>query len=185
MNRAGRLLFAGVVVAASPIVGSCAGRSSTSAAVTSLVAVTATPTTVGGDVGFVGLSTASLSTVSPANLRFDGCVLVADTPDERAAGLMERPDVDRYAGMAFVYEDDTTAEFWMYRTVMPLSIAFVDAAGVVIGTSDMEPCEATDPDECQRYGASRPYRVAVEVPAGQLADLGLVAGASTTLGPPC
>jgi uncharacterized membrane protein (UPF0127 family) len=183
----------GAVVGCSPWLASCSDRSTdsipvatsvpvaTSGRAATTVSVTAT-STLGSDGE---LTTASLSTSTPAGVRFDGCVLVADTPDERSSGLMDRTDVGRFTGMAFVYQSDTTTEFWMYRTLIPLSIAFIDATGRVVSTADMEPCVSDVPDACERYGAQSPYRIAVEVPAGDLASAGLVDGASATLGAPC
>ncbi|MGD9793452.1 MAG: DUF192 domain-containing protein [Acidimicrobiia bacterium] len=186
MRRAGRLLIAGAVVGASPLFVSCSDRSTDGAPAASSIPIAAGTTLPGSLEGdFGGLTTASLTTSTPAGVRFDGCVLVADTADERAAGLMDRTDIGRFTGMAFVYDSDATTEFWMYRTPMPLSIAFIDGSGRVVSTADMQPCVSDDSDACERYGATEPYRIAVEVPAGGLAGAGLVDGASAVLGAPC
>ena len=65
--------------------------------------------------------------------------------------------------------------FWMKNTLLPLSIAFADPSGVVVGTADMDPCTA---DPCPNYGPDAPSTLAVEVPQGALDELGLVEGST-------
>lgn len=104
------------------------------------------------------------------------CVLLAETEDQRARGLMEvtDPDLGGYDGMVFQFPDDVDGGFYMRNTPMPLSIAFVDGDGAVIATEGMEPCP--DRDDCPTYPPGRRYRTALEVPRGGLDDLGLVEG---------
>jgi uncharacterized membrane protein (UPF0127 family) len=64
----------------------------------------------------------------------------------------------------------------MRNTPMSLSIAYVDAAGTIVSTVDMAPCG--DLGVCPTYPAAGPYRIAIEVPQGGLARLGIVAGAT-------
>ncbi len=91
-------------------------------------------------------------------------VEVADEPGERAQGLMNRESLADDAGMIFVWPTDTQSSFWMRDTVIPLSIAFVTAGGVIIDIQDMEPQSE------ERITAPRPYRFAVEVNQGWFAD---------------
>src|SRR3990172_7906130 len=64
---------------------------------------------------------------------------VADTPEQRSRGLMGRESLPEDAGMLFVWPRDTSASFWMKGTPVPLSIAFIDAAGIIVDIQDMEP----------------------------------------------
>ena len=89
---------------------------------------------------------------------------VADEPGERAQGLMNRQSMPDDAGMLFVWPADTETSFWMRNTVLPLSIAFVTAGGVVIDIQDMEPLSE------ERIVAPQPYRYAVEVNQGWFGD---------------
>ncbi|HEY5625045.1 MAG TPA: DUF192 domain-containing protein [Dehalococcoidia bacterium] len=91
-------------------------------------------------------------------------VEVADEPQERTQGLMNRKSMPEDAGMLFVWPDDTESGFWMRDTVIPLSIAFVTAGGVIIDIQDMEPLSE------EFVHAPRPYRYAVEVNQGWFGD---------------
>lgn len=92
-------------------------------------------------------------------------VAVADSATLRAQGLMGVVDLGGRRGMLFVFESDTTGQFWMKDTLIPLDIAFFDASGVQVGeVISMLPC---DDDPCRRYAPGASYRFAVEtVPGG-------------------
>jgi uncharacterized membrane protein (UPF0127 family) len=93
------------------------------------------------------LLTTALLAQSPASLILGGTVVsaeVADTPTERAQGLMGRVSLPTNSGMLFVYPDEGIRSFWMQNTPLPLSIAFMDKAGQVVHITDLVPLE-TDP----------------------------------------
>jgi uncharacterized membrane protein (UPF0127 family) len=96
-------------------------------------------------------------------------VAVANTPGERAQGLMGVDDLGILAGMLFVHESDSEVGFWMKDTIIPLDIAFFAADGSLVNVLRMEPCEA---DPCPFYYSGAPYRFALETPAGDLDGLG-------------
>ena len=66
-------------------------------------------------------------------------VELAETPDQRTLGLMERRQMADTVGMLFVYPTDqpATSGFWMFRTRIPLEIAFVDSTGTVRAIKQM------------------------------------------------
>ncbi|HET8620451.1 MAG TPA: DUF192 domain-containing protein [Acidimicrobiales bacterium] len=111
------------------------------------------------------------------------CVMVAASSAQRGRGLMEVTDLGGYAGMLFVWEDDTAGGFWMRNTPTPLSIAWYDAEGEFVSALDMEPCG--DDDSCPTYDPEGPYRFALEVPQGDLDDLGAGPGSRLTIGGAC
>src|SRR3990172_8122939 len=59
-------------------------------------------------------------------------VEIADSPQERATGLMNVAYLDEDYGMLFVYPEDTASGFWMKDTIIPLSIAFIAADGSIL-----------------------------------------------------
>ena len=107
------------------------------------------------------------------------CVLLAETPEQRQQGLMQVTDeaLGGYDGMLFTFPTDDEGGFWMKDTLLPLSIAYLDAEGAVVSTSDMEPCPQ-ETASCPTYPASGPYRMALEVPQGGLDDIGLEEGST-------
>lgn len=64
---------------------------------------------------------------------------VADEPLERAAGMMFRKSLAENSGMLFVMPQPDRVAFWMRNTLLPLSAAYISAAGVVLEIHDLEP----------------------------------------------
>ncbi len=114
----------------------------------------------------------------PTTASFDGndAVLYVDlakTAQEQAKGLMGIEMLPADEGMAFVFDGPTDSTFWMKDTLIPLSIAFVDEAGRVIGMRDMQPCES---DPCPTYGIDEPYVLAIEANLGWFDRAGIEVG---------
>lgn len=111
-------------------------------------------------------------------------VLELAVSDERKTmGLMERRRLDDSAGMLFIYDSTQPpdAGFWMYRTRIPLDIAFLDSAGVIRAVRSMTPCPSTVAQGCPIYTPEVPYRYALEVNAGFLERRGITVGHSLLL----
>ena len=104
---------------------------------------------------------------------------LALTTEQQRLGLMERRHLPERAGMLFLYDSlmPPGAGFWMYRTRIPLDIAFTDSAGVVQSIRAMAPCTTTLAEGCPTYEPGTPYRYALEVNAGMLARWGVERGA--------
>lgn len=64
---------------------------------------------------------------------------VARSTEEKALGLMHRSRLADNDGMIFIMEGNRHAEFWMKDTPLPLSIAFINAEGVILEIADMQP----------------------------------------------
>lgn len=52
---------------------------------------------------------------------------LADTPEERNRGLMDRRSLPDSTGMLFIFERSGQQSFWMKNTYIPLDIIFVNA----------------------------------------------------------
>jgi hypothetical protein len=110
-------------------------------------------------------------------------VQLARTPEQRSLGLMERKSLSDSAGMLFLYASDqpSTAGFWMFRTRIPLDIAFLDSLGTVVAVRQMEPCTTQLAAGCPSYEPGVPYRAALEVKAGFLQRHSIGLGARVSL----
>jgi uncharacterized membrane protein (UPF0127 family) len=108
------------------------------------------------------------------------CVLLAATSAQRQRGLMEVTDLGGYTGMLFAFPEDSNSGFFMLNTPMPLSIAWFDAEGALVSTADMEPLDAGT-----THTPRGSYRFALEVPQGDLAELGVDEASRLTAGGPC
>lgn len=93
---------------------------------------------------------------------------LAGTGQQQRYGLMERPSLPEDHGMLFVYAEpqDSMSGFWMYRTEIPLDIAYLDAEGRIVAIRSMEPCESPYTQSCPTYSAGVPYSAALEVNRG-------------------
>jgi len=61
------------------------------------------------------------------------------TGDQVYRGLMYREKLGRDEGMLFVYSEPAYLSMWMKNTLIPLSVAFIDAQGTILNIHDMEP----------------------------------------------
>lgn len=68
---------------------------------------------------------------------------VAATEADRAQGLMHRQALGANEGMLFLFGAPATVCMWMKNTPLPLSVAFLDANGLIINIEDMTPNTAT------------------------------------------
>ncbi len=64
---------------------------------------------------------------------------VAANDPERQQGLMHRDKMANNAGMVFVFDGPATQCMWMKNTLLPLSVAFIDANGRILNIEDMKP----------------------------------------------
>jgi|AntRauMFilla1563_2_1112583.scaffolds.fasta_scaffold02741_2 hypothetical protein len=98
-------------------------------------------------------------------------VEVADDPQERATGLMNRPEMARMAGMLFVYDSPQTVSFWMENTLIPLDMIFVDDTGVVARVHE----NAVPLDRTSIPGGDG-IQFVLEINGGMAETLGIAAG---------
>lgn len=109
---------------------------------------------------------------------------VASTPEQRRKGLMGRDSLSPNHGMLFQYEQERDAShgFWMYKTRIPLDIAFLDENGTVGSIRHMVPCASASGSGCPTYPAGVPFISAVEMNAGFFRKHGIKPGDRLRLG---
>jgi uncharacterized membrane protein (UPF0127 family) len=133
-----------------------------------------------------GLSELGFRITAPQGTTLDWCALLAATEAAREQGLMDQVDLRGYDAMVFRFDVPVEGRFYMYRTPVPLSVAFFDDDGAYVAERDMTPCPADDPADCPTYAAGAPYLHALEVPRGGLGRLGIGPGARLSFpGGPC
>jgi len=95
---------------------------------------------------------------------------IANTHPSRAQGLMFRKSLGANHGMLFVFPDIGPQCMWMRNTYVPLSVAFIDEAGMILNIADMKP--QTEDSHC----AAGPARYALEMNQGWFAAKGIKPG---------
>lgn len=97
-------------------------------------------------------------------------VEVANTPSLRQYGLMHRRQLPSQQGMLFINPDSDTRCMWMKNTLIPLSVAFIDAQGHILNIEDMQP-------NTRDYHCSvAPAQYALEMNLGWFRSKGIRAG---------
>ena len=89
----------------------------------------------------------------------------------RSQGLMYRESLAPNAGMLFIFGEPETQCMWMKNTLIPLSVAFMDADGRIINIADMQPGSE------QTHCSTKPAALALEMTRGWFAQRGIKAGA--------
>ena len=101
-------------------------------------------------------------------------VEVVTTDADRARGLMHRKSLGRNDGMLFIFDEPAYHAMWMKDTLIPLSVAFVDAQGTILNILDMEP------QTLDSHMSAGPSIYAIETNKGWFAAKGLKAGDKVT-----
>jgi uncharacterized membrane protein (UPF0127 family) len=104
---------------------------------------------------------------------------LARTEAEREQGLMYVQDLPPDSGMLFVYTSQAREGYWMYHTLIPLSIAWIDRDGTIVDIQDMP--ILNNPNDVQEaaqtvYNPAAPYWYALEVNEGWFVQHGVGVG---------
>lgn len=91
-------------------------------------------------------------------------VAIADTTAERSQGLRRATDLAGLDGMLFIHDTEGPVTYGMRDTLIPLDIWFIDGGGIIVGTSEMEPC-ASEP--CPSYPSPEPVLHVLETELGR------------------
>lgn len=92
------------------------------------------------------------------------------TAEQRAQGLMYRSRLKDGHGMIFVFASEQNLDFWMKNTLIDLSIAYINANGVIIDIQDMDRLSTA------LVRSARPAKYALEVPRRWFEKKGIAVG---------
>jgi hypothetical protein len=99
---------------------------------------------------------------------------LADTPQAREVGLMNRSSMPVNSGMLFIFEQKAGHCFWMNNTKIPLSIAFIADDGKIVNIEEMQ--ANTTNNHCPKAAV----RYALEMNARWFAERTLTPGSVIT-----
>jgi len=109
--------------------------------------------------------------VTEEGARHDFLVEFADTPAERAQGLMFRRSLAENRGMLFDFGKNEDIQMWMKNTYIPLDMVFLRENGVIHRVE-----RDTEPHSLRVISSFGKVRGVLELPAGTAARLGLRPG---------
>lgn len=93
-------------------------------------------------------------------------VEIADDPNERSRGLMDRNSMKDDEGMFFIFEKSDYVNFWMKNTLIPLDMIFIDQNYKIAHISnDVKPCPKGVLN-CPLYPSELPVKYVLEINAG-------------------
>ena len=104
-------------------------------------------------------------------------VEIANTPEQRAIGMMYRKKLGPDEGMLFIFERDQNLSFYMKNTFVPLSIAFIRSDGIISNIANMEP-RTLNP-----HHSRTPSRYALEMPQGWFIEHSIRGGSKVGIPP--
>jgi len=81
----------------------------------------------------------------------------AETPYERARGLMYSKPLDSDEMAVFKFDSDSTSGFWNKNVSYPIKVLFFDSSLNMVGMKNLN-AEQTD-----QVSAMKPYRYVVEI----------------------
>ena len=102
---------------------------------------------------------------------------MATTPLQQAKGLMFRRHLAPDRGMLFIFPDETPRPFWMYNTLIPLDIIWINKERRIVFISrNTPPCTSTNRNNCPGYGGGFSAQYVLELAAGQTVEHNLKVG---------
>jgi uncharacterized membrane protein (UPF0127 family) len=69
---------------------------------------------------------------------------IADSPRERAQGLMYRYSLSEDEGMLFIFETEEKHAFWMKNTFIPLDMIWIDKNKKIVDIKTTQPCQTNN-----------------------------------------
>jgi len=103
-------------------------------------------------------------------------VEIADTPQERAQGLMFRKSMPEDHGMLFKFGAPRVLSFWMKNTYLPLDIIFIDAEGYIKKIH-----KRATPESLAKISSEVPVSSVLEINGGLSEQWGISVGDKVSL----
>src|SRR5579885_983698 len=98
---------------------------------------------------------------------------IADTPQQRARGLMFRDALPKDRGMLFTFAEPQQWSFWMKNTRIPLDIIWLDGKKRVVHVERNVPTCSRSDDGCPQYQPNDNALYVLELAAGMADSLKL------------
>ena len=103
-------------------------------------------------------------TIQTENKEIQINIEIADEPEERTQGLMNRSSLPEKQGMLFIFEEEKVLGFWMKNTLIPLDMIFIDADKKIAHIEHGAiPCKA---DPCPVYSSNEKVKYVLELNGG-------------------
>ena len=102
---------------------------------------------------------------------------VARDVNDQQRGLMFRTSLAPDHGMLFVFGAPGPRPFWMYHTLIPLDMLWLNQnRRIVFISANTPPCPSEKPEECPNYGGEAYAQYVLELAGGVAAAQGLKVG---------
>jgi len=102
---------------------------------------------------------------------------LATEPADQQRGLMFRTSLAADRGMLFAFPEPANHPFWMFQTLIPLDIIWMDAERrIVFISANTPPCPPEKGQNCPNYGGEQAAQFVLELAAGSAAAHGLKVG---------
>lgn len=116
-----------------------------------------------------GAGEVGIETAAGAQLAFQ--VEIAESPDQRAQGLMFRRQMAADTGMLFLFGGSQERAMWMKNTLIPLDMLFIDETGEIVRIE-----ERTVPHSLRVIKSGQPVAAVLELNAGTTSRLAIKPG---------
>ena len=124
-------------------------------------------------VPVAGLAEIAVAFVDVAGSVVEHCMLLAETPEQQQRGLTGVSELVGYGGLLYRFPQPTEAPVSAGATTLPLSIAFFDEGGVLVGAGEVPPCPVGAPTCPAAPPPGAPFSYALAVEQGTLVPLGV------------
>ncbi len=101
-------------------------------------------------------------------------VEIADTPEKRRTGLMNRESLAIDSGMLFTFEKEGIYNSWMKNTLIPLDIIWFNKDNEIIFIKEnAQPCKT---EQCETFGPEKKAKYILEINGGLAEKTGVEIG---------